>query len=155
MLKAAYLISMFAISVCCAGCAATILQSAPDQSQVIRTGSTEAEITQRFGKPVQSSRLASPTPAQSLNGHGQSVTILSLAGLADSQAIFEWKGRLDSKARAGQAGFDSFMTLGLAELYWIPKALWERTFDEVLQLTVWFSASGEVVAYHWKQRDTN
>jgi hypothetical protein len=48
-----------------------------------------------------------------------------------------------------QAGFDSFMTLGLAEIYLIPKALWERTTDENLQLTVWFDANGRALAYKW------
>ena len=66
--------------------------------------------------------------------------------------MFAFKGRLDSKARAGQAGFDSFMTLGLAELYLIPKALWERTVEDDLQLTVWFSADGQALAYRWDQR---
>ena len=132
-----------------------MLQSAPDQTQWIQTRSTQADITQRFGQPIQQLRLASSTPAQSLQSQDPSLTVLNPEGLADTQAIYEWKGRLDSKTRAGQAGFDSFMTLGLAELYWIPKALFERTFDEILQLSVWFSASGEIVAYHWKQRDAN
>lgn len=132
-----------------------LLQAAPDQPQWIQTRSTEADITQRFGQPIQRLRLAASTPAQSLQSQYPSLTVLSPEGLADTQAVYEWKGRLDSKARAGQAGFDSFMTLGLAELYWLPKALLERTFDEILQLTVWFNASGEVVAYHWKLRDTH
>jgi hypothetical protein len=69
--------------------------------------------------------------------------------------VFNFKGRLESKARAGQAGFDSFMTLGLAELYLIPKALWERFTDEELELTVWFNANNEALAYRWAPPKTN
>lgn len=70
------------------------------------------------------------------------------------KSAFAFKGRLDSKARAGQAGFDSFMTLGLAEIYLIPKALWERSTDEDLQLTVWFDAAGQALAFQWEPRRT-
>ncbi len=47
------------------------------------------------------------------------------------------------------------MTLGLAEIYLIPKALWERITTEDLQLTVWFNTAGQAVAYKWDQRETN
>jgi hypothetical protein len=47
------------------------------------------------------------------------------------------------------------MTLGLAELYLIPKALWERFTDEELELTVWFNANSEALAYRWAPPKTN
>lgn len=154
MKTAAYLILTVFISVCCAGCAAIIIKSAPDEPKVILSGTTE-EITKRFGLPIKSTRLESPAQAQSLRSNDHPITVLNSNELAVSYAVFAFKGRLDSKARAGQAGFDSFMTMGLAELYLIPKALWERTFDEDLQLTVWFSAAGQAVAYQWDQRKSN
>jgi hypothetical protein len=43
------------------------------------------------------------------------------------------------------------MTLGMAELFLIPKALWERTVDEELELTVWFAADGRALAYKWSE----
>ena len=155
MQRAARLISVVFILVCCAGCAAIILKSAPDQPKVIQSGTTESEITKRFGLPIQSTRLEPPIQTKSLRGNDHPITVLNSSGLAVSNAVFAFKGRLDSKARAGQAGFDSFMTMGLAELYLIPMALWERSFDEDLQLTVWFSAAGHAVAYQWDQRKSN
>jgi hypothetical protein len=46
------------------------------------------------------------------------------------------------------------MTLGLAEIYLIPKALWERYTDEDLQWTVWFDAAGQALAFKWEPRRT-
>jgi hypothetical protein len=144
------------ISICCAGCAAIILKSVPDEPKVIQFGATKEEITKRFGQPFQSARLEPPTQLENLQvNYTSTITVLDSNGLAFSNAVFAFKGRLDSKARAGQAGFDSFMTMGLAEFYLIPKALWERTFDEDLQLTVWFNAAGLAVAYQWDQRKSN
>ena len=69
--------------------------------------------------------------------------------------MFAFKGRLESKARAGQAGFDGFMASGLAEIYPMPKALWERLVDEDLQVTVWFNADDQAVAYGWDPHAKN
>jgi hypothetical protein len=155
MLRATYLISMLFISVCLSGCAAMIMQSTPDEPKEISFGATEAEISKRFGPPIKSNRMEPSTLAQNLGKSDPSIVIMNFNGLVVSTAVFQFKGRLDSKARAGQAGFDSFMTLGLSELFLIPKALWERTIDEDLELTVWFSASGQALAYQWRQHKTN
>lgn len=69
--------------------------------------------------------------------------------IAVSESVFKFNGGLDKNSRAAQAGFDSFMTLGIAELYLIPKALWERVSDENVRLTVWFDAEGRALAYKW------
>lgn len=69
--------------------------------------------------------------------------------MAVSVSVFKFSGRLGKDSRAVQASFDSFMTLGLAEIYLIPKALWEHVSDEDLQLTVWFDAESRAVAYKW------
>ena len=37
----------------------------------------------------------------------------------------------------------------LAEIYLIPKALWENVSDEDLQLIVWFDGQGRALAYKW------
>jgi hypothetical protein len=149
------LVSIVCMSASFAGCAATILNSAPDQPSLIQGGATEADMTMRFGSPTMSARLDSPTQALSLWEKDRQVSVLSANGLAVSNSVFAFKGRLDSKARAGQAGFDSFMTLGLAEIYLIPKAIWERATDEDLQLTVWFDAAGQALAFKWEPRKTN
>ena len=155
MRSAPRLFVLLCIAASCTGCAASILQSTPDAPKVIQAGATEVEIAKRFGSPVKSSRLESPSPAERIQQDDHQVSVLNANGLAVSKAVFGFKGRLDSKARAGKAGFDSFMTLGLAEIYLIPKALWERLVDEDLQLTVWFDAAGQAVAYRWNERTTN
>jgi len=119
---------------------------------VIQAGTTQAEMTQRLGSPIKSARLEPPALAKTLLDKDRPISVLNTTGLAVSTAVFAFKGRLDSKARAGQAGFDSFMTLGLAEIYLIPKALWERSIDDDLQLTLWLDAAGQAVAYRWEQR---
>jgi len=154
MLRATYLISVLFFSVCFSGCAAFIFQSTPDEPKEISYGTTEAEISKRFGQPIQSNRLDPSILAQNIVKNDPPVVILNFNELVISTAVFQFKGRLDSKARASQAGFDSFMTLGLAELFLIPKALWERNIDEDLELTVWFSASGQALAYQWRQHKT-
>jgi len=131
-----------------------ILRSAPDEPKMVQAGTTEAELAKRLGLPIQSTRLESPAQALSLWENDHQVSVLTPSGMAVSNSAFAFKGRLDSKARSGQAGFDSFMTLGLAEIYLIPKALWERITDEELQLTVWFNSGGQAVAYKWDQRKT-
>ncbi|MCX7199173.1 MAG: hypothetical protein NTW37_14655 [Proteobacteria bacterium] len=132
-----------------------ILKSAPDEPEVIQAGTTEAEITKRLGSPIEATRLESPARALDLREKDRHVSVSTPGGVAVSKSVFAFKGRLESKARAGQAGFDSFMTLGLAEIYLIPKALWERLIDDDLQLTVWFNAVGQAVAYKWDQRTKN
>jgi len=73
--------------------------------------------------------------------------------VAVSESVFGFRGRLGTKeSRATQASFDSFMTLGLAEIFLIPKALWEQVTDEDLQLTVWFNSQGRALAYKWDVR---
>ena len=139
-------------SACCAGCAAFIIDSAPNEPTSIHAGSTESEIKKRLGSPIKSAALEPPAMAQTLRGNDRPISVLDPTGIAVSTAVFVSKGRLDAKARAGQAGFDSFMTLGLAEIYLIPKALWERSIDDDLQLTVWFDAAGQAIAYQWEQR---
>lgn len=155
-MQRAFALTLFlCVSACFAGCAAMIHNSAPDVPTMIRAGSTLADLRARFGEPVRSTRLEPPTPAQRIQGNDRTVSLLAPNELASSSSVFNFKGRLESKARAGQAGFDSFMTLGLAELYLIPRALWERFTDEELELTVWFNANSEALAYRWAPPKTN
>lgn len=62
--------------------------------------------------------------------------------VAVSESVFGFKGRLDKKRRVAWSGFDSFMTLGVAEIYLIPMVLWERAIHKQLELTVWFDVDG-------------
>jgi hypothetical protein len=155
MQRPAYLIAMTFILICFAGCSAMIRKSVPDEPSEIASSATQEEITKRFGSPIASTRLEFPIQGQRLKVPEPRINLLNSQELAASKTVFAFKGRLDSKARAGQAGFDSFMTLGLAELYLIPKAIWERSTDEDLQLTVWFSSNGQAVAYQWDQRKSH
>jgi hypothetical protein len=134
---------------CLVGCAAMITKSGPDEADLIQAGTTEAQLTQRLGLPIRSVSLTPPRQALALWESDHQVSLLLPHEIALSESVFSFKGRLDKKGRVAQAGFDSFMTLGLAEIYLIPKALWERVTDEDLQLTVWFDAEGRALAYKW------
>ena len=134
---------------CLGGCAAMITKSEPDQPEVIREGTTQAELIQRLGQPVQSDAMDPPRKALSLWESDHSVSLLRPNEDAVAVSSFIFKGRREKQARVAQSGFDSFMTLGIAELYLIPKALWERAVDEELKLTVWFSTDGRALAFQW------
>jgi hypothetical protein len=140
---------MLAASLCLAGCAAMITKSEPDEPELIQAGTTEAELAQRLGSPIRSAVLSPSRQALSLWQSDHEVSVLLPQETAVSESVFLFKGRLDKKRRVAQAGFDSFMTLGIAELYLIPKALWERATDEELQLTVWFGGEGRALAFKW------
>ena len=134
-----------------AGCAAAITKSENEHPSVIQGGSTREDLIQRFGSPTKSVAIATPMRSIALWEVDHSISVLLPNEIATNEARFLFRGRLDKQARAGQAGFDSFMTLGLAELFLIPKALWERTTNEELNLTVWFGSDGRALAYKWSE----
>ncbi len=136
-------------ALCCAGCAAMITKSEPEVPQFIQVGTTHTQLAQRLGPAIRTGRIEPPRQALALSEIDRQMLLLLPRETALSKAVFDFKGRLDGKARAAQAGFDSFMTLGLAEVYLIPKALWERLTDEELELTVWFDINDRAVAYKW------
>jgi hypothetical protein len=131
------------------GCAAMITKSEPDQPEIIRDGSTRVELIERLGQPIESSKMAESKKAVTLWESDHSVSLLRPNDPAAEVSSFTFKGRRDKQARVAQSGFDSFMTLGLAELFLIPKALWERAVDEELKLTVWFGSDGRALAFKW------
>jgi hypothetical protein len=131
------------------GCAAQIIKSGVDESKVIYAGVTEIQLTERLGQPISKVLVTPNCPAIQMWERDHQVSLFEPNTVTASEAVFRFKGRLDKDARAGQAGFDSFMTLGLAELYLIPKAIWERSWGEDLQLKVWFSVDGRALAYKW------
>ena len=137
---------------CLAGCAAMITKSEPDEPAVIQAGTTEAQLSQRLGAPIRSANLSPPARARTLWEGDHEVSLLLPDEVAHAESVFLFKGRLDKNRRVAQASFDSFMTLGLAELYLIPKALWERSVDQELQLAVWFDTEGRAVAFKWSAR---
>ncbi len=132
-----------------AGCAAAITKSGPDAPEALPAGTTEAQLGQRLGQPLRSSMLAPPRRARDIGEEDREVAVLHPQAIAVAERVFAVKGRLDKDRRAGQAGFDSFMTLGLAELVLIPKALLERVFEGDLELTAWIDDSGLVLAYKY------
>lgn len=135
---------------CLVACAAQIQRSGTDSAELIHTGTTEAQLVQRLGPPIRSGNLVPPRPALALWEGDHQVSLLVRQDTAVSESVFGFRGRLGTKAsRATQASFDSFMTLGLAEIFLIPKALWELVSDEDLQLTVWFDGQGRALAYKW------
>lgn len=134
---------------CLIGCAAMITKSEPDEPTLIQAGTTEAQLTQRLGSPIRSMTVTPPRQALALWESDHEVSLLRPHEIVLAESTFSFKGRLDKNRRVAQAGFDSFMTLGVAEIYLIPKALWERVTDEKLQLTVWFDAEGRALAYKW------
>jgi hypothetical protein len=134
-----------------AGCAAAISRQGTDEDEIIRAGTTLEELVRRLGPPLRAGELSPPREALALWEGDHKVAILERSGLAVSTSVFHFKGRLGKNTRATQASFDSFMTLGLAEVYLIPKALWERATDERLELTVWFDREGRAVAYKWAE----
>ena len=135
---------------CFAGCAATITKSEPDEPELIQAGTAEGQLAQRLGPPIRSAPMTPPREALALWERDHQVSLLLPHDIAVSESVFRFKGRLDKQRRVAQAGFDSFMTLGLAEIYLIPKAVWERTTDEELLLTVWFDADDRALAYKWE-----
>ena len=135
---------------CLGGCAAQIQRSGTDPTELVQTGTTQAQLVQRLGPPIRSGNLVPPRPALALWEGDRQVSLLAQQDTAVSESVFGFRGRLGTKAsRATQASFDSFMTLGLAEIFLIPKALWEQVSDEDLQLTVWFDSQGRALAYKW------
>ncbi len=138
---------------CLVGCAALITGPGTDVDELIHVGTTEDRLVGRLGPPIRKGEVAVPVQAIQLWEKDHAVSLLSPRDTAVSESIFKFAGRLGSKeARAGQAGFDSFMTLGLAEIFLIPKALWERTVDEDIELTVWFNSGGQALAYKWSPK---
>jgi len=135
------------ICLCLAGCAAQITRPGTDEAELVNAGRTRAQLIERLGAPLQTRDLPTPRLAINLVENDRGIALLAPKKLAASQATFHFKGRLDMKSRAVQASFDSLMTLGLAEVFLIPKALWERFTDENVLLTVWFDAEGWSVAY--------
>lgn len=69
--------------------------------------------------------------------------------LAVSESVFRFSGRVGKDTLAAQPGFDSFMTLGLAETFLVPKALLERARQDDSLLAVWFDSQGRALAYKW------
>ena len=136
------------------GCAALITKSGPDEPELFPVGVTEAQLTSRLGQPVRSEGLAPPKQALSLWESDHGVSLLLAKEMAVSRSVFHFQGRFDKDARASQAGFDSFMTLGIAEIYLIPKALWQRATKEELRLNVWFGPDGRAVAFKWEAPPT-
>ena len=129
-----------------------IQRSGTDETELIHAGTTEAQLAQRLGPPIRSGALLPPRQALALWEGDHQVSVLVRQDTAVSESVFGFRGRLGTKAsRATQASFDSFMTLGLAEIYLIPKALWDHVSDEDLQLTVWFDGQGRALAYRWSE----
>jgi hypothetical protein len=135
---------------CLAGCAAAITNSGPDEIDPLQGGATEAQLSHDLGAPVRSVALAAPRQAIALWEADHAVSLLLPQQVAVSQSLYKFKGHRDGKqGRVAQAGFDSFMTLGLAEVFLVPKAMLERGASEDLFLAAWFAADGRVVAYQW------
>ena len=126
-----------------------ITESEPDESEIIQAGTTDTQLAQRLGSPLRSTNLTPPRLAVALWEGDHQVSLLLPRQIAVSESVFGFKGRLDKKRRVAQSGFDSFMTLGVAEIYLIPRALWQRAIDEQLELTVWFDVDGHALAYKW------
>ena len=139
---------------CLVGCAALISRSGTDEDELIYPGVTEAQLSQRLGPPIRVGETTPPRSALDLWESDHQVSLLARSRIAVSESIFKFSGRLGKNSRAVQASFDSFMTLGLAEIYLIPKALWEHISDEDLQLTVWFDSEGHALAYKWAPLST-
>jgi hypothetical protein len=132
-----------------AGCAALISRQGTDEAELLHAGVTAAQLSERLEPPIQVVTMSPPRSALELWESDHQVSILTPSQVAVSESVFKFSGRLGKHSRAVQASFDSFMTLGLAEIYLIPKALLERVSDETLQLTVWFDQDGGALAYKW------
>ncbi len=139
------------VAFCLTGCAAMITNSEPDEAALLQVGTTAAELAKRLGTPLSSVDVVPRIQAVELWERDREVSLLLPRESATTMADYAFKGRLDKQRRVGQAGFDSFMTLGLAEIVLIPKALWERVSQQELQLSVWFDANGRAVAYKWSE----
>ncbi len=131
------------------GCAAQIIKSGVDEKTIVFDGVTESQLLARLGKPIRSSPVMPNLKAVEVWERDRAVSLFDGTQMVVSESVFKFKGRLDKDGRASQAGFDSFMTLGLAELYLIPKAIWERASGDDLQVSVWFNADGRALAYKW------
>jgi hypothetical protein len=147
------------------GCAALITGSGTAEDQIIRAGTTELELIQRLGPPLSKKTMSPARRAWDLRESDVQISLLVYPAdgfdankgscfipppdMAVSESAFRFRGRVGKDHRAAQPGFDSFMTLGLAEIYLIPKALWERAREDDAQLTVWFDSNGRALAYKW------
>ena len=148
-----------------AGCAALITGSGTAEDQIIHAGSTELELVRRLGPALRKEVVAPAQRAWDLRENDPQISLLVYStdgfdankgsvpipppDIVVSEAVFRSNGRVGKDTRAAQPGFDSFMTLGLAEIYLVLKALWERAREDDLQLTVWFDSRGRALAYKW------
>jgi hypothetical protein len=146
-------------------CAALITGSGTAEDQIIRAGMTEIELIQRLGPPLSTKVISPARRAWDLRENDAQISLLVYPtdgfdttkgsypipppDSAVSEAAFRFRGRVGRDNRAAQPSFDSFMTLGLAEVYLIPKAVWERASEDDAQLTVWFDSHGRALAYKW------
>jgi hypothetical protein len=147
------------------GCAALIVGSGTSEDQIIRAGSTEVQLTQRLGLPLRREVVSPPRRAWDLRENDPQVSLLVYPvdgfdankgsysipppDMVATESAFRFSGRVGNDTRAVQPSFDSFMTLGLAEIFLMPKALWERAREDDSQLTVWFDSNGRALAYKW------
>ncbi len=131
-----------------AGCAAMIAPTGTDTAEIVNPSSTDPQIQARLGAPLRSETIA-PRVASDLWKADHEISVMSPRATVVSRSTYAFRGRLGKNDRKVQYSFDSFMTLGLAEVFLIPKALWERATDEDLELTVWFDGDGRAGAYQW------
>jgi hypothetical protein len=148
------------------GCAALIIGSGTAEEEIIKVGTTEAQMTRRLGAPIRRDAVSPAKPAWDLRASDPQVRLLispeygfdNVKGsypmpppdLAVSESVFRFGGRVGKDNRAVQPSFDSFMTLGLAEIVLVPKALLERARENGYLLTVWFDSQGRSLAYKWE-----
>jgi hypothetical protein len=147
------------------GCAALSTGSGTVEDRIFHAGTTELELIRRLGPPMSEKTISPARRAWDLRADNAQISLLVYpsAGFdankgsypipppdsVVSEAAFRFWGRVGKNNRAAQPSFDSFMTLGLAKVYLIPKALWERASEDDAQLTVWFDSSGCSLAYKW------
>jgi hypothetical protein len=146
-------------------CAALITGSGTPEDQIIRTGMTETQLSQRLGPPIRNETVSPARAVWDLRESDPQVRLLVYPeygfdpakgsypirppDLAVSESVFRFSGRVGKDTRAVQPSFDSFMTLGLAEIFLVPKALLERARQDDSLLTVWFDSQGRALAYKW------
>jgi hypothetical protein len=149
------------------GCSAAILATGTSELDIIRKGTTKAELTQRLGEPVRVDPVG-PYRAWDLRKPGLNLLIEGTwvndaSGKPQNfqtptdeiteMALYRYAGSLKRKHDVGEAASLGLMTFGASEILMAPTAIAERSTQEHL-LVVWLDQRGTALAYEWKEWPT-
>lgn len=147
------------------GCTAAILATGTHEEEIIRRGTTKAELTQRLGEPVRVDAVG-PYRAWDMRKPGLRLLIDGMWSHDASgkpqkfhaptdeiteMALYRYVGTVKRRHDVGEAISVGLMTLGVSEILLAPAAIAERLPEREYLLVVWLDHLGKALAYEWRQ----